>query len=166
MPFPPVLSLHVRSHPLFLPLWLPHERVSTQDKRSFPLGPAVSLWVLCSSGYGGHLLQQEPQWQTPLYLMARCAGPAHGVRHRCAVIGSGASHPPLFSQGLVPEQTQALPRSNWTRHTPARQHQPAPRPRHRLVHHVCGRICLVPVSTLSRFHCPRHDEPSYHCTNG
>lgn len=164
--FPPVLLLHDRSRtPLFTPR-LPHQKVFTQDQRPCPLDPAVPLCVLCGPGPGCHLLQQTPEREAPLHLVARSAGPAHGVRGRRAVFGSPASHLPFSSQRLVPRQTQALPRGVGTHHLPARQRQPAPRPQLSVVHCNCQGIWLVPVCTLPRSLCPHHNEPSLQFLHG
>lgn len=160
------LLLHDRSHTPLLPPWLPHQKVSTQDQKPRSLGPAVPLCVLWSPGSGSHLLQQTPEWQITLHLMAWSAGPDHSVCSWAAVFGSCAPHLPFSGQRLVAGQTQTLPRSIWTCHLPAWQHQPAPWPLLYLVHCFCRRIHLVPGSTLPCSQHPRHNEPNHKCLHG
>lgn len=108
----------------------------------------MSVCVLRDRGPVRHLLQQEPQRQATLHVVARVGRCDNGVCRRAAV--ARRTSPPLSQTGqrLVAGQTEALPRHLRFTHVPAGQRQLVSRTVFIVVQCQCERVRLVPGRPL------------------
>lgn len=104
--------------------------------------------LLRDRGSVRHRLQQKPQRQAALHLVARVGRCDHGGGRRAAVARRTSAPLHQTGQRLVSGQTEALPRHLRVTHVPAGQLQPVPRTVFVVVQRRRERVRVVPGRPL------------------